>query len=79
MDEKLVKDKIVLCDKSGGNGSAACIAGSAGIIMQDGEVKDFARVFPIPTSTFNSDQGNDIFLYVNSTRYLLIDTCTYYI
>ncbi|XP_062089437.1 cucumisin-like [Humulus lupulus] len=68
LDEKLVKDKIVVCDWSGGDGSAACVGGSSGIIMQDGEVKDFARLFPIPTSTFNPNEGNEISLYVNSTR-----------
>ncbi|PON56533.1 Subtilase [Parasponia andersonii] len=68
LEQKLVKDKIVLCDWSGGNGSAACRAGSAGIIMQDGEVKDYARLFPSPTSTFNPNEGNEISLYVNSTR-----------
>ena len=66
-----MRDKIVLCDWSGGDWSAACVAGSSGIIMQDGEVKDFARLFPIPTSTFNPNEGDQISLYVNSTRYYM--------
>ncbi|EXC19364.1 hypothetical protein L484_010381 [Morus notabilis] len=68
LDETMVKGKVVLCDYSGGNGSAACISGAAGIIMQDGEIKDYARVFPIPASSFDSDVGSEISLYLNTTR-----------
>ncbi|KAM6582336.1 hypothetical protein CsatB_009338 [Cannabis sativa] len=67
LDKKLVRNKIVLCDWSGGDGSAASIGGSSGIIMQDEEVKDFARLFPIPASTFNPKQGDEISLYPDLT------------
>ena len=71
LDEEKVKGKVVLCDWSGGNGSAACIDGAAGIIMQDSSPKDYASVFPIPASSFDSDVGTQISLYLNTTRYIL--------
>ncbi|KAL5567635.1 hypothetical protein UlMin_024210 [Ulmus minor] len=67
LDKELVKGKIVLCDWLT-SGRAAFDAGAAGTIMQDGDSKDVARVFPIPASYLGLEEGSEISQYVNSTR-----------
>ncbi|CAK9135676.1 unnamed protein product [Ilex paraguariensis] len=67
LDSSLVRGKIVLCD-SIGDGEAPLLAGAAGTVMQDGDSKDVAFLFPLPTTYLGVKDGAKVFSYINSTR-----------
>ncbi|KAJ6357642.1 hypothetical protein OIU78_005481 [Salix suchowensis] len=66
LDPALVKGKIVLCDTLG-SGREPFVAGAAGAVMQDGDAKDFAYSFPLPSSYLGTREGRHIRSYMNST------------
>ncbi|KAJ6311826.1 hypothetical protein OIU77_013555 [Salix suchowensis] len=43
------------------------VAGAAGAVMQDGDAKDFAYSFPLPSSYLGTREGRHIRSYMNST------------
>lgn len=68
LDRNLVKGKIVLCDTFG-PGKEPFKAGAAGALMRGEILRDAPSSFPLPASYVNDNDGNKIFLYMNSTRY----------
>ncbi|OMO76493.1 hypothetical protein COLO4_25547 [Corchorus olitorius] len=66
LDPNLVKGKIVLCDIVA-SGSGAFNAGAVGTVMRDQYPYVYAKSFPLPASSFELVDGNQIFSYINST------------
>lgn len=69
LNPSLVKDKIVLCHVVS-DGSTPFYAGAIGAIMADDSPHDFASSFPLSASHLSNEDGDDISLYINTTRYL---------
>ncbi|RZC58167.1 hypothetical protein C5167_005463 [Papaver somniferum] len=69
LDKALVTGKIVLCDFLT-SGNPALSAGAVGTVMQDGGFKDVAFAFPLPASYLGLDDGSNVSLYLNTTKYL---------
>ncbi|KAJ4719933.1 cucumisin-like [Melia azedarach] len=68
LDRNLVKGKIVLCDTLDSR-KEPFNAGAAGALIRGETHRDTPLSFPLPTSYVNINNGNKIFLYINSTRY----------
>lgn len=67
MDKTLVNGKIVLCDTLN-DGEGALDSGAIGTIMQDGGFKDNAFSFPLPASYLSIKDGQEVSVFINSTR-----------
>lgn len=70
MDSNLVRGKIVLCDDLG-TGEPEFLSGAAGTVMRDNGDKDSPRLFPLPATYIGEDDGEGVFNYINSARYVL--------
>ncbi|KAK8500941.1 hypothetical protein V6N12_003558 [Hibiscus sabdariffa] len=66
LNPKLVKGKIVLCDRLV-SGSEPLAAGAIGALFQNAP-QDSAFTFPLPASLLDVVDGSQIFIYINSTR-----------
>ncbi|KAG8380759.1 hypothetical protein BUALT_Bualt06G0049400 [Buddleja alternifolia] len=66
LDPKLVKGSIVLCDELS-DAEPAAAAGATGTIMQDDGFKDLGFTFPLPASYLGSDDGDQVYTYINIT------------
>ncbi|KAF3973914.1 hypothetical protein ACB098_06G157000 [Castanea mollissima] len=67
LDKNLVKGKIVLCD--GENyGVGQLSAGAVGTVMRGRRPSSDAFAFPLPAAYLSSEDGANIYLYINSTR-----------
>lgn len=69
LDDKLVKDKIVLCE--GGLGAPeASRAGAVGVLIQGQTSIDIAFPFPLPACYLRSNDATKIHKYIRTTRYI---------
>ncbi|RXH94525.1 hypothetical protein DVH24_024209 [Malus domestica] len=66
LDQKLVKDKIVLCD--GPTGDGAVEAGASGYVLTSRNAADVIDPVPVPAASVWFHVGNEIAHYINSTR-----------
>ncbi|KAK8629660.1 hypothetical protein V6N13_078493 [Hibiscus sabdariffa] len=66
LNPKLVKGKIVLCDRFV-SGSEPLAAGAIGALFQDNAAQDSAFSFPLPASLLDVADGSQVFIYINST------------
>ncbi|XP_010262905.2 PREDICTED: subtilisin-like protease SBT4.3 [Nelumbo nucifera] len=67
LDRRLVKGKIVLCDKVS-LGAEPMRAGALGVLMIDRVFNDVALTYPLPAVLLSSENGEKLKLYLNSTR-----------
>ncbi|KAK8592124.1 hypothetical protein V6N13_062710 [Hibiscus sabdariffa] len=65
LNPKLVKGKIVVCDRLV-SGSGPLAAGAIGALFQGIGPKDAAFSFPLPASHVDTVDGSRIFVYINS-------------
>ncbi|PWA83785.1 cucumisin [Artemisia annua] len=67
LDPILVKDKIVVCESFRGPENAL-LSGASGVVIEgDLGGKDRSRSYPIPTTYLNSNDGDAVLRYINST------------
>ncbi|KAK8592125.1 hypothetical protein V6N13_062711 [Hibiscus sabdariffa] len=71
LNPKLVKGKIVLCDRLV-SGSEPLAAGAIGALFQNAP-QDSAFTFPLPASLLDVVDGSQIFIYINSTSLFLVE------
>nr|DAD41066.1 TPA_asm: hypothetical protein HUJ06_015389 [Nelumbo nucifera] len=67
LDGDLVKGKIVVCDKIS-IGEEPMRVGALGTIMIDNELNDFSLIYPLPAVLLTPENGENLKLYMNSTR-----------
>ncbi|CAL8160783.1 unnamed protein product [Prunus armeniaca] len=69
LDSDLVKGKIVLCDRYTSGVSEAYKVGALGSILTNYiNIDDASFVLPLPASTLNNTEYNEVMSYMNSTR-----------
>ncbi|ONI00106.1 hypothetical protein PRUPE_6G067600 [Prunus persica] len=69
LDSDLVKGKIVLCDRYTSGVSEAYKVGALGSILTNYiNIDDASFVLPLPASTLNNAEYNEVMSYMNSTR-----------
>ncbi|KAL6275760.1 hypothetical protein ACE6H2_019361 [Prunus campanulata] len=69
LDSDLVKGKIVLCDRYTSGVSEAYKVGALGSILTNYiNIDDASFVLPLPASTLNNTEYNEVLSYMNSTR-----------
>lgn len=65
-----MKGKIVLCDQYTSGVSEAYKVGALGSILTNYiNIDDASFVLPLPASTLNNTEFNEVMSYMNSTRY----------
>ncbi|KAF5467368.1 hypothetical protein F2P56_017196 [Juglans regia] len=67
LDQNLVKGKIVLCDLLV-DGEGAFQASAVGTVIKGPRPRDSAFSFPLPASYIGIEDGNNVYIYINSTR-----------
>ncbi|RWR75994.1 subtilisin-like protein protease SBT4.3 isoform X1 [Cinnamomum micranthum f. kanehirae] len=67
LDRKLVKGKIIFCEKIN-SGDGALSSGAQGQIMQTKKEIDDSPIFPLPSTIVDMAQGDNIKSYIKSTK-----------
>ncbi|PON53866.1 Subtilase [Trema orientale] len=67
LDKNLVRGKIVFCDDLFTE-SGPISAGAVGLVIPGRDHGEVSRIFPLPTSFLSTEDGNYVYLYINSTR-----------
>lgn len=70
LDQNLVEGKIVLCDGMFGVKNVGFASGAAGVVMHSEKAKDIVigYSFALPASHLNTQDANNLFAYMNTTR-----------
>lgn len=71
LNQNLVKGKIVLCDGISGAKKVGFASGAAGIVMHSEEIKDTGSSYALPASHIYTQDANDVYTYMTTTRYMI--------